>query len=478
MSDGVIDAVVSTQAVTQPVHVSPVQAAIDDDSLTHEDDVDNGDDNDDNAVDGAADEQQTAEDAAVEDAEEEDEEEEGEEEEEEEEKSAQQPQADMDDQPAASSAALKADEKLKRPVSAYFLFCADKRAEVKAELAGQSVTAVAKALGERWKQLTAEQKQQYQHTAQTAKAAYDAQLQLQQKRDTSSKPSASAEAVVDPLTLVLPLSQIKAILHKDPAHSRMSKQAALALSYAVQLFVLDLSRRCWLRVRGGKRRAVRMEEVVAVVEGGAGLEWLRGEMRRMAKGMEREREAEKRKREEEREKNKENEPPAADGIDAQAAADSEDGSKEVAEGGEMGGEARAEAVKQAGKTGEGGKKRRKGAKADIDVKQFKSLSSMFSRIQEKQQRTATAAVGEAGDEIEEIEAEEVEEDDESSAQADKRQRTTEHSELGGVEVLSDDDPDASETRVEEAEMEEAEAEDLIISQRSKRRVALVDDDDV
>ena len=149
-----------------------------------------------------------------------------------------------------------------------------KRAEVKAELAGQSVTAVAKALGERWKQLTPDQKQQYEHTAKAAKATYNQQQQQQQQTSKKGNPlsasTAASEAPLDPLALVLPLSHIKRILHKDPAHSRLTKQAALALSFAVQSFVLDLSRRCWLRVKGGKRRVVRMEEVVAVVEGGVG----------------------------------------------------------------------------------------------------------------------------------------------------------------------------------------------------------------
>ena len=463
--------VVNTQALTQQVDVSALQADID--SMQQDDDADSVQDRE---VDDENDAQDADEhhspDSIAHDEPEDD-------------RSREQLDADANDEQAPSTEVQVADGKLKRPPSAYFLFCADKRAEVRAELTGLSVTAVAKALGERWRQLTLEQKQQYEQTAKAAKATYTQQQQQQQQRKPNPL-SASTDQPVDPLALVLPLSHIKRILHKDPAHSRLTKQAALALSYAVQLFVLDLSRRCWLRVRGGKRRVVRMEEVVAVVEGGVGLEWLRGEMRRMAKEMEKVREAEKKKREEERERNKENDPAASNSADAPQPTHDDTESREGEDGAEAEAEAHKEVAEQREKAGdEAAKKKtkRKAGKAEIDVKQYKSITTMFSRMQQIQQqkqqdRVQPASVEEeGGDEVEEV----YEVEDEDGRQVDKRQRTTEQSELG-VEELSDVEDERLRVVEEEAdrvdddaELEDAEA--VTVSQRSKRRTAILDDDD-
>ena len=467
MTDNESDDVINMQALTQHVDVSPMQADID--SMQHDDDDPKLDDDNDSGTAPALTEQaadddgelDATNDTANEEVELND--------------STEQSLAVADHAPALSSATAAADGKLKRPPSAYFLFCADKRAEVKVELTGLSVTAVAKALGERWKQLTAEQKQQYEQTAREAKASYNEQQQRQQ----SERPTASAtELPIDPLALVLPLSHIKRILHKDPAHARLTKQAALALSFAVQLFVLDLSKRCWLRVRGGKRRVVRMEEVLAVVEGGAGLEWLRGEMRWMARDAEKRRDADKKKREEERERNKENDPSAVNGADTQQHTASNTKSSEETE--DAGAKADApDEVEQAGK------KKRKAGKAEIDPKQYKSLTSMFSRMhevqQEKKQQQQSArhrvVEEEQSDEIKAIEADDVD-DDNDDVQVDKRQKTVQQIQLG-VEVVSDVEEVQREHQGNQVEAE-AETDDLeavILSHRAKRRTAILDDED-
>ena len=456
MTDSDADDVVNTQALTQQLAVSAVQADVD--SMQYDDDAASTHDHhtdadtaapqpDEAAADDehdASDDDHRGTDNGRDDERDDDEQ--------------------RDDQPAATHAPTSSDGKLKRPPSAYFLFCADKRADVKAELAVQSVTAVAKALGERWKQLTAEQKHAYEQTAKTAKAKYNQQQQL--NHDSSKHDALSAaEPPLDPFTLVLPLAHIKRIVNKDPGHSRLTKQAALALSYAVQLFVLDMSRRCWLRVKGGKRRVVRMEEVLAVVEGGAGLDWLRGEMRRLAKEMDRLREADKKKRDEERERNKENVP-----TDPQPPIDSGKGSGEV-----VAEDADAEA-EQAGKAAaDGGKKKRKAGKAEIDPKQYKSLASMFSRMQEVQQQKQqhSTAEDEQRDEVEQIDVDEVEVED--SVQVDKRQKTTKRTELG-VEELSDvEEEEAVNREEEEAVVDDVEV--VTVTHRSKRRTAILDDDD-
>ncbi|KAK6305750.1 hypothetical protein J4Q44_G00245300 [Coregonus suidteri] len=61
----------------------------------------------------------------------------------------------------------------KRPSSAFFIFCADLRPQVKGETPGLSIGDVAKKLGEKWNNLTAEDKVPYEKKAAKLKEKYE-----------------------------------------------------------------------------------------------------------------------------------------------------------------------------------------------------------------------------------------------------------------------------------------------------------------
>jgi len=61
----------------------------------------------------------------------------------------------------------------KRPLSAFFLFCADERPSVKVVHPEYSVGEVAKEMGERWSKVTAEQKSKYEASAAAEKVRYE-----------------------------------------------------------------------------------------------------------------------------------------------------------------------------------------------------------------------------------------------------------------------------------------------------------------
>ena len=65
----------------------------------------------------------------------------------------------------------------KRPLSAFFLFCADERAGVKAINPSFSVGDVAKHLGERWNKVSADQKSKYEARAQQDKQRYEREME-------------------------------------------------------------------------------------------------------------------------------------------------------------------------------------------------------------------------------------------------------------------------------------------------------------
>ncbi|RNA19425.1 high mobility group B2-like isoform X2 [Brachionus plicatilis] len=64
----------------------------------------------------------------------------------------------------------------KRPLSAFFLFCADERPSVKAKYPSYSVGEAAKELGERWNKVSTDLKAKYEAKCATEKLRYDQEL--------------------------------------------------------------------------------------------------------------------------------------------------------------------------------------------------------------------------------------------------------------------------------------------------------------
>eukprot|EP01114_Cavostelium_apophysatum_P018064 TRINITY_DN5507_c2_g1_i2.p1 TRINITY_DN5507_c2_g1~~TRINITY_DN5507_c2_g1_i2.p1 ORF type:complete len:156 (-),score=76.07 TRINITY_DN5507_c2_g1_i2:102-569(-) len=65
----------------------------------------------------------------------------------------------------------------KRPPSSYLFFCSDKRAEVKEELGAEAkLTDVTRALAEKWKETSTEEKKKYEDQAKAAKEKYQEDL--------------------------------------------------------------------------------------------------------------------------------------------------------------------------------------------------------------------------------------------------------------------------------------------------------------
>lgn len=82
----------------------------------------------------------------------------------------------------------------KRPPSAFFLFCADRRPKIKAENPGLSIGDTAKKLGEMWNGLTPEEKQPYEKNAAKMKDKYDKELSVYRTKGTVVSASAAAAA--------------------------------------------------------------------------------------------------------------------------------------------------------------------------------------------------------------------------------------------------------------------------------------------
>jgi len=87
----------------------------------------------------------------------------------------------------------------KKPLSAYFLFCADERPKVHGNQTGMSVSDVARELGVRWKQAPIELKTKYEQAASEKKDVYKAEMALYKNQtSTSSSPPETPQSPSTP----------------------------------------------------------------------------------------------------------------------------------------------------------------------------------------------------------------------------------------------------------------------------------------
>ncbi|KAL7754267.1 Non-histone chromosomal protein 6 [Sorochytrium milnesiophthora] len=74
----------------------------------------------------------------------------------------------------------------KRPSTAFFVFSADKRNEVKQANPGATVGTIAKVLGDMWKKLTEEEKKPYNERAAQDKVRYEQDMQAYNEAKASA----------------------------------------------------------------------------------------------------------------------------------------------------------------------------------------------------------------------------------------------------------------------------------------------------
>ncbi|CAF1331048.1 unnamed protein product [Rotaria sp. Silwood1] len=87
----------------------------------------------------------------------------------------------------------------KKPLSAYFLFCADERPKVHGSQTGMSVSDVARELGIRWKNAPIELKNKYEQAASEKKHVYQAEMAIyKHQTSTSTSPPETPQTPLTP----------------------------------------------------------------------------------------------------------------------------------------------------------------------------------------------------------------------------------------------------------------------------------------
>jgi len=178
----------------------------------------------------------------------------------------------------------------KRSRTAYFIFMASKRSEVKAHNPKATIGTIAKILGKQWKGLTPDQQTIYTHQAKLEKIQYLQLLKLYQQQhpnistNTNTKSNAKLNANTSTNTnkntntntnasldqqagvLSFPLARIRKICKLDPDVKGISKEAAMLVTKAAELFTARLGIDTLQMAQMQKRRKLMTQDVVDVTQ--------------------------------------------------------------------------------------------------------------------------------------------------------------------------------------------------------------------
>lgn len=154
--------------------------------------------------------------------------------------------------------------------SAYFIFCDEHRDSAKAELSTQqtkvAVSDVAKALGEKWKNLSEDEKQKYRDMAEALKTSAVAPAAEGVPAVEGDGNGHGSHAKTTPTPTGLPLSNIKKIISLDPEVGRVSHEALVVISAATEAFLQQMAHKSMSAAQRSKRRTIKLDDFQHIVK--------------------------------------------------------------------------------------------------------------------------------------------------------------------------------------------------------------------
>jgi DNA-directed RNA polymerase I subunit RPA43 len=153
----------------------------------------------------------------------------------------------------------------KRGPTAYFLFAEDYRATTREELlseAGEgqkiSVADVGKKLGDKWRNLTEEDKEKYKKIAQ--QKAEELKAQAADEDAPAQEDAEHGEPQQQQNAIALPIGTVKKIMMLDKDVSRASGDCVRTIALATEVFLGLLGSKCAQAAKTNKRRTIQLKD--------------------------------------------------------------------------------------------------------------------------------------------------------------------------------------------------------------------------
>mmetsp|Transcript_298 Transcript_298/g.355 ORF Transcript_298/g.355 Transcript_298/m.355 type:complete len:350 (+) Transcript_298:125-1174(+) len=157
---------------------------------------------------------------------------------------------------------------IKHPLSAWMIFSTENRELINKEQPSLTFTEVAKALGEKYRGISIEEKERLEGLAKAEKERYNREIQaakandLLSGEDLHSSSSSSGAATTE---LSLPLGRVRKIVKLDNEVKAVNKEALVAIAKATELFIAYMGIRCTQTATQRGVRTVKDQDLVQTI---------------------------------------------------------------------------------------------------------------------------------------------------------------------------------------------------------------------
>ena len=155
-------------------------------------------------------------------------------------------------------------------------FSLSRHAHIERQHQGEGVAAVAKAIGQLWSALDPSEKEVYE--SQAAKEKERVGRDMQRLKDAGRWPEASADASAGEDELIFPIGRIRKICKLDPDVRGISKESALLITKATELFCNKLGKECVIMAQMQNRRTLVADDILEVCSAKEAFMFLRPDM--------------------------------------------------------------------------------------------------------------------------------------------------------------------------------------------------------
>ena len=179
---------------------------------------------------------------------------------------------EIDGVPVAAVVPSKSRSEIKHPMTSWTIFRFENRESIAKEHPHLGMTDVAKLLGEKYRNLSVEEKERLDQKAKADKWRYWSEI------ENSGPPSiakTSSQGGAKPLEFIIPIGRVRKIVKLDKEVKNVSKEAYVAITKTTELFIAFMSVRCAGTASQRGVRTIRDQDVVQTIHTQNSFDFLR-----------------------------------------------------------------------------------------------------------------------------------------------------------------------------------------------------------
>lgn len=177
--------------------------------------------------------------------------------------------------PIAAVVPSKSRNEIKHPMTSWTIFRFENRESIAKEHPHLGMTDVAKLLGEKYRNLSVEEKERLDHKAKADKLRYLSEIENVRSDPPGTEQKSGSNGGAKSLEFIIPVGRVRKIVKLDKEVKNVSKEAYVAITKTTELFIAYMSVRCARTATQRGVRTIRDQDVAQTIHTQNAFDFLR-----------------------------------------------------------------------------------------------------------------------------------------------------------------------------------------------------------